>query len=99
MSAKTGEYQMLVSRPSHIEQEFLQRGITSHHSGQIDEAIHWYRKTINIQPENAMALSSMGFALQTIGKLDEAVTSCLKARYEVLKMLKKKGKINDTIIP
>jgi superkiller protein 3 len=56
-------------------EETLQRGISFHRSGQLDEAIRWYRKTLAIQPDNPAAFSNIGVALQAKGKLDEAVTS------------------------
>jgi tetratricopeptide (TPR) repeat protein/2-polyprenyl-3-methyl-5-hydroxy-6-metoxy-1,4-benzoquinol methylase len=60
-------------------QEALQRGIMSHRSGRIDEAIQWYRKSLEVNPENTTALSNMGFALQTKGNLDEAIACLQKA--------------------
>ena len=59
--------------------EALQRGISFHQSGRLEEAIHWYRKTLKVQPENSRALSNMGGALQTQGKIDEAVACYHKA--------------------
>jgi tetratricopeptide (TPR) repeat protein len=60
-------------------QETLQKATFYHQSGQLDEAIKWYKKTLEIQPENTTVLSNIGAALQTIGKLDEAVSSYQKA--------------------
>jgi tetratricopeptide (TPR) repeat protein len=58
---------------SHNEQEALQQGFAFIKLGQMDKAIHWYRKVLEINPENIEALSNIGGALQTIGKLEEAI--------------------------
>ncbi|MBF0195352.1 MAG: tetratricopeptide repeat protein [Magnetococcales bacterium] len=60
-------------------QGFLQKAVSFHQSGKLEKAILWYKKSIKAQPDNAVALSNMGFALQAFGKLDEAVDSCQKA--------------------
>ena len=60
-------------------QELLQRGISHHQAGRLDEAIHWYRKLLEIQPATSAALSNLGAALQDQGKLDEAIASYQKA--------------------
>jgi tetratricopeptide (TPR) repeat protein len=73
------ESTLKVSSQSHNEQEYLQKGIASHKLGQIDEAIYWYQKTLEINPENTAVLSNIGAAFQTSGKLDEAVASYQKA--------------------
>ena len=57
----------------------LRQGISFHKAGQLDEAIHWYQKTLKFNPDNLAALSNMGAALQTTGKLEEAVSSYQKA--------------------
>jgi tetratricopeptide (TPR) repeat protein len=54
-------------------QELLQRGVSCHQSGRIDEAVQWYRKVLEIDPENTAALNNIGIAMQEQGKLDEAV--------------------------
>jgi protein O-GlcNAc transferase len=60
-------------------QDFLQKAVSFHQSGRLDKAILWYKKSLKAQPENVVALSNMGFALQACGKLEEAVVSCQKA--------------------
>jgi len=57
----------------------FKRGATFHEAGQLDEALHWYRKNLEIQPENAAALRNLGLVLQTQGKLDKAVATYQKA--------------------
>jgi tetratricopeptide (TPR) repeat protein len=60
-------------------QEALQRGISFHQTGQLDEAIQWYRKVLDIQPKNISAFCNIGVALQSQGKLSEAIVSYKKA--------------------
>ncbi|MBF0359334.1 MAG: tetratricopeptide repeat protein [Magnetococcales bacterium] len=60
-------------------EEFLQQGISYHQTGQLDAAIQCYRKTLELNPEHAVAHSNMGFALQTTGELEQAVSSYQKA--------------------
>jgi protein O-GlcNAc transferase len=59
--------------------EALLRGISFHQSGQLDQAIQWYKKSLESNPENSIALSNIGLALTNLGKLDEAVTNLKKA--------------------
>ncbi|MBF0359085.1 MAG: tetratricopeptide repeat protein [Magnetococcales bacterium] len=59
--------------------EALQQAVNLHQSGRIEEAIICYQKTLQIDPKNVLALSNMGFALQTTGKLNAAVTALKKA--------------------
>jgi tetratricopeptide (TPR) repeat protein len=60
-------------------QEALQRGISFHQTGQLDEAIQWYRKVLDIQPKNIAAFCNIGVVLQSQGKLSEAIVSYKKA--------------------
>ena len=79
-----------IGNQSQNEMEFLQRAVEFHQSGQIDDAIHWYLKTLAINPESSIALSNMGVALQTLGKLEEAILSYQKAiSYKSKESLKK----------
>ncbi|MBF0358169.1 MAG: tetratricopeptide repeat protein [Magnetococcales bacterium] len=57
----------------------LQRGVDSHQSGRLDDAVNWYRKTLAIEPENVIALSNIGSILKNQGKLEEAVANLKKA--------------------
>ncbi len=57
----------------------FKRGTTFHQAGQLDEALHWYRKNLEFQPENAAALRNLGLVLQTQGRLDEAVATYQRA--------------------
>ncbi|MBF0357200.1 MAG: tetratricopeptide repeat protein [Magnetococcales bacterium] len=54
-------------------QEALQKAIAYHQSGQIDEAMHWYKETLKKQTTNTTALGNLGSILQNQGKLDEAI--------------------------
>ncbi|MBF0379966.1 MAG: tetratricopeptide repeat protein [Magnetococcales bacterium] len=60
-------------------QTTLSQGVSFHQSGRIDEAIASYKKVLELQPDNTIALSNLSFALQMQGKLDEAVICCQKA--------------------
>ncbi len=53
--------------------EALQKGVAYHQSGQLDDAIHWYRKTLEIQPTNTAALSNLGNALKEQGNVEDAL--------------------------
>ncbi|MBF0194221.1 MAG: tetratricopeptide repeat protein [Magnetococcales bacterium] len=87
--------------------EALQKGISYHQSGKLDDAINWYKKVLEIQQENTAALSNMGAALQAIGKLNEAVISCQKAisikpdyadaYYNLGNALKEQGKLGEAV--
>ena len=68
-----------VNSAQHNAEETLQRGISFHQSGQMEEAIRWYRKTLAIQPEDPAALTNIGAALHSTGKLDEAAACHQKA--------------------
>ncbi|MBF0380936.1 MAG: tetratricopeptide repeat protein [Magnetococcales bacterium] len=60
-------------------QNLLQQGIRLHQVNLFDEAIAYYQKSISLQPENVVALSNLGLALQVKGRLDEAIVSFKKA--------------------
>jgi tetratricopeptide (TPR) repeat protein len=68
-----------INNPQDNAQKVLQRGMSFHQSGQLDEAIHCYQITLEFNPENAAVLSNLGAALQATGRLEEAVSSCQKA--------------------
>jgi protein O-GlcNAc transferase len=68
-----------ISDQQNRESEALQRGISFHLSSQIDEAVKWYQRALDLNPRNTTALTNMGSALQAIEKLDEAVTNYQKA--------------------
>jgi tetratricopeptide (TPR) repeat protein len=59
--------------------EYLEKGISCHQTVRIDEAIHWYKKSLELQSENPTTLSNLGFALSTKGNLEEAVANYQKA--------------------
>ncbi|MBF0358895.1 MAG: tetratricopeptide repeat protein [Magnetococcales bacterium] len=60
-------------------EEALHRGISCHQSARFNEALQWYKKSIAINPKNAVALSNMGAILRNQGELAEAVVSYQKA--------------------
>ena len=96
-----------VNSIQHTAEEALQHGIAFHQSGQLDEAIRWYRKVLEIQPENTTALSNMGLVLQSTGKLEEAVASYQKtiaikpdfaeAYYNLGVALQEQGKLEEAV--
>ncbi|MBF0194760.1 MAG: tetratricopeptide repeat protein [Magnetococcales bacterium] len=55
-------------------QTALQNGVSHHQVGQLDEAIIWYRKCLDEEPENLTALCNLGGALQAKGLLCESVS-------------------------
>jgi protein O-GlcNAc transferase len=59
--------------------ESFNKGVAFHKSGQLNEAIKWYKITVEIQPENPAAFSNLGLVLHTLGKLEEAVINYKKA--------------------
>jgi protein O-GlcNAc transferase len=96
-----------IDNPQYTAQEALQKGISSHQSGQLDEAIFWYQKSLEIKPGNVIALSNVGFALQTKGKLDEAALCYQKAiaikpdytdaHYNLGNTFQKQGKLEEAV--
>jgi len=95
-------------KPKHAKaQEALQRGIQFHQSGRFGEAIGWYQKTLEIQPENTDALNNLGGVLQAQGKLDEAVAyyqeaisinpDSTEAHYNLGNALKEQGKLDKAV--
>jgi Flp pilus assembly protein TadD len=60
-------------------QEALQRGVEFHQLRRLDEAIHWYRKSLELQPDNSTVLNNLGIALKAQGQLDAAITSYQQA--------------------
>ncbi|MBF0445352.1 MAG: tetratricopeptide repeat protein [Magnetococcales bacterium] len=56
-------------------QEMLQRGITLHHDGNLDEAIEWYKKTIKSDPLNVVAKTNLAIAFHALGRLQDAIAS------------------------
>ncbi len=95
-------------KPNHAKaQEALQRGIQFHQAGRFGEAIGWYQKTLEIQPENTDALNNLGGVLQAQGKLDEAVAYYKKAisikpdsaeaHYNFGNALKEQGKLDKAV--
>src|SRR4051794_31202841 len=55
--------------------EAMAIALRHHQAGSLDEAIACYRRALELEPQNAAALSNLGAALQHQGKLDDAVAS------------------------
>src|SRR5262249_17866769 len=53
--------------------ETLERGVTAHQAGRLDDALQSYRAALEIRPQDAEASSLCGLALLHSGKLDEAL--------------------------
>jgi tetratricopeptide (TPR) repeat protein len=96
-----------ISKPQDSTEELLQRGIALQQSGQLDEAVDCYKKSLIIDPENAVVYLNVGIALQAKGKMDEAVVNYKKAisikpdyadAYSNLgNTLKEQGKLDEAI--
>ena len=54
-------------------------GICLGEQGRLDEAIVAFRKTIQIDPNDAGTYCNLGLVLYAQGKLDESIASCCKA--------------------
>ncbi|MBF0383431.1 MAG: tetratricopeptide repeat protein [Magnetococcales bacterium] len=52
---------------------YFLKGVSLHQAGQLEQAIHWYKETIKLQPKNAAALNNLGLALHILGRSDKAV--------------------------
>ncbi|MBF0370225.1 MAG: sulfotransferase [Magnetococcales bacterium] len=50
----------------------LKQGVAHHQTGQLDQAIAWYRRTLTIDPQNINAMNNIGAVLKMQGKLKEA---------------------------
>ena len=57
------------------QQEALQRGIGFQQVGQLNEAIHWYKKALKASPDNTTALNNLGVIHAGQGRLEEAKTA------------------------
>ncbi len=65
--------------PGRTEADPLQTAISCHQSGQLEDAIKWYQKSLETDPDNHVALSNMGFAQLSVGTPSAAIESCRKA--------------------
>ncbi|MBF0380748.1 MAG: tetratricopeptide repeat protein [Magnetococcales bacterium] len=86
---------------------FLRKGAELHKTNLITEAIYWYHRVLEVQPNNTAALSNLGSALRSQGKFDEAI-NCYKqaiinqpdlsdAHYNLANILKEQGRIEEAI--
>jgi len=88
-------------------QEFFQRAVSFHQSGELDEALHWYLKTLQFQPENVDVLTRLGLAYQAHGKKEEAIESFRKvvtlrpdiavAHYNLANVLQEHGSVSEAV--
>ncbi|MBF0195473.1 MAG: tetratricopeptide repeat protein [Magnetococcales bacterium] len=68
-----------VSDKEDAAQKALQKGVNLYQAGKLDEAIQWYEKVLEIQPNNINALCNIGAVLQNQGKLNEAIKKYKKS--------------------
>src|ERR1044072_3228921 len=66
-----------MSRSSFIEA--LERGVTAHQAGRLDDALEAYRAALEVKPDNAEAASLCGLVLLHSGKGEEAMPLLLQA--------------------
>ena len=55
------------------------RALEHHQAGRLEEAAGQYRNTLNADPENVIAYSNLGAALNDLGRFDEAISCYDKA--------------------
>lgn len=86
-----GLYESLVGKPAprSITKTQLhavdsgQRGVSLANLGLYEEALHWFDRALDVNPDNAAALSSKGNALKSLGRLPEAI-GCHERAIELL---------------
>ena len=62
-----------------LSESYYSLGYKFHTKGQIDEAIGYYQKTLQLNPAHALAFYNMGTALHGLNKSDEAILYYKKA--------------------
>ncbi|MBF0358578.1 MAG: tetratricopeptide repeat protein [Magnetococcales bacterium] len=60
-------------------QDTMQKGLFFHQSGQLNDAIHWYKKSLEVQPDSVRVLANLAGALFDNRKFSEAVKTLQKA--------------------
>ncbi|MBF0195174.1 MAG: tetratricopeptide repeat protein [Magnetococcales bacterium] len=60
-------------------QKALDKGVACHNAGKLDDAMAFYKQSLDYQPQNFNALSNFGFALQAKGEIVKAVEYYKKA--------------------
>ena len=58
--------------------QILQKAITAHKEGKLQEAESGYRQAIELKPDHDESLNSLGVLLHSLGRLDEAETNYKK---------------------
>jgi tetratricopeptide (TPR) repeat protein len=79
LSNKTVQQIDIEQPTSATAQEAAQQGSLCYQSGKLDEAISWYKKSLEIQPDDPAILNNLGRALQTKGDIDGALEYLYKA--------------------
>ena len=59
--------------------KLMTHAIALHKEGRFAEAVRSYRKALKLEPEEFLAHSNMGAALQALGRVEAAIASCEKA--------------------
>jgi tetratricopeptide (TPR) repeat protein len=59
--------------------QLLQRGLTAHQEGRLDEAISAYREALKIAPNHKDGLHLLGVALGAQGRVDEGIETLLES--------------------
>ncbi|MBF0381109.1 MAG: tetratricopeptide repeat protein [Magnetococcales bacterium] len=57
----------------------LKKGVDFHRANQFSQAIQWYKKVLELKPDDVPTLTNIGTALQSMGQLDEAYDIYQKA--------------------
>jgi len=86
----------------------FQQGVACHQQGRMDEAMVYYKKSIEEQPHNAFAYSNIGMILRSQGKIEKALVSYQKAilinpdyveaHNNIGNLLKEQNKLKEAII-
>jgi tetratricopeptide (TPR) repeat protein len=58
--------------PGHFDAH-LALGVVYHQLGELDQAVHYYRQSLRIDPRNTFAMANLGAAYDSVGKYYEAV--------------------------
>ncbi|MBF0195173.1 MAG: tetratricopeptide repeat protein [Magnetococcales bacterium] len=79
LSKKTATLKTKEPADHKSSQIYLQQGLEHHQNGQFAKALTCYYKTLELQPDNQLALVNLSIILKRDGKIDEAITNCEKA--------------------
>jgi Tfp pilus assembly protein PilF len=86
---------VLQTNPNYPE-PFLMMGMIEEKSGNFDAADNDYRKALNVDPQNVVALNNLAFLLADRGQ-PEQLDEALKLAQQVRALVPKSGNIDDTM--